>query len=179
MTRFTVIPAQPHHCGQIWHNIRREHRAAVMRCGIRGHHELRAIFDQTPSPRAMFADDRLIALGGVAGPLLSPYGFIWVALSDEAKRYPLAIAKEARKQIEAAMVIKTELATTIIGGDGAAKRLAVFLGFHVAHGGLGGRAFSRYGRRNLGQFLDSEDALHVPIGESYAINLGYHNERHA
>jgi hypothetical protein len=124
MTHFTVIPAQSKHCCQIWHRLRAEHRRAIETVGADGHRELHNIFDQSSFARAMYADDRIIALGGVAGSILSPLGFVWIALAQEAARYPLALVKEVRRQIETVMVAKAEIATTIIGGDDAAKRFA-------------------------------------------------------
>lgn len=151
-----------------------EHRVATDRLGVNGHRELHTIFDQTPYARAIFADDRLIALGGIAGDLASPFGFVWIAVTDEAKRYPLAIVKEAKRVLDEGMRTKHELATTIIGGDETAKRFAVFLGFHVAHGGPGQQAYSRFGRRDLVRYLDSEPEVRIPVGNGFAIAMGYH-----
>jgi hypothetical protein len=123
MTHFTVIPAQSKHCCQIWHRLRAEHRRAIETVGANGHRELHNIFDQSSFARDVRRRP-VIALGGVAGSILSPLGFVWIALAQEAARYPLALVKEVRRQIETVMVAKAEIATTIIGGDDAAKRFA-------------------------------------------------------
>jgi hypothetical protein len=60
---------------------------------------------------------------------------------------PIALVKEARRQLGEITVAKRELATTIIGEDEAAKRLAVFLGFHVADEGPGKTAYRRPKKR--------------------------------
>jgi hypothetical protein len=174
---YIVVPGQPKHCCQIWHRLRKEHRAACDRAGADGHRELHAIFDQSSFTRAMFAHGKIIALGGVHGSVLSSIGFVWLALSEDAKRHPIAIVKEARKHLDMAMTTKQEVATTIIGGDEAAQRFAVFLGFHVSHEGRGQRAYSRFGRRDLGRYIDHETDLRISVGRSYAVNLGYHLER--
>jgi hypothetical protein len=157
--------------------LRHEHQEAAMRVGLDAHKEMRALFDMSAFRKAWLADGKLIGLGGVVGTVISPGGFIWLALSEQAKKYPIALVKEARRQLDEIMVTKVELATTIIGGDDAAKRLAVFLGFHVADIGPGMTARSRFGRRDLSRYLDSDPELRIPLGGSYAIRMAYHAER--
>ena len=175
MATFSVIPASAHHCGQMCRLLRREHRTAcAARVGADVHKELRALFDQSTFSRAWLIDGKLAALGGVAGSVLSTVGFAWLALSGEAARYPIALVKEVRRQLAEIMVVKREVATTIISGDDAALRLAVFLGFHVAHAGPGQPAASRAERLELARFLEFESGLHLPCGDGYVIALGYH-----
>jgi hypothetical protein len=175
MADFSVIPAQPWHCGQMIRRLRHEHHRAVSSIGIDSHRELRRLFDASSFRRAWLIAGRLAALGGVEGTLLSPFGFIWLALTEEATAYPVAIVKEARRQLESIMATKRELVTTLLPGDEAAKRLAIFLGFHISHGGLGERAYSRAGRRTLAHYVEAESECHVPLGRgAYAIAMGYH-----
>jgi hypothetical protein len=174
MTTFRIAEAQPWHCGRMVRILRHEHRLASARVGLDAHRQLRALFDLSAFRRVWLADGEMLALGGVSGTCISPYGFIWLALSEKAKRYPVALVKEARRQIDAIMTTKVELMTTIIGGDDAARRLAVFLGFHVQDIGPGQPAYSRHGRRMLTHFLEHETELRIPFGEGYAIKMGYH-----
>jgi hypothetical protein len=67
-----------------------------------------------------------------------------------------------------------QVETTVIGGDEKAKRLAVFLGFHVSHGDRGEPAYTKFGRRDLCGYLDGTPEVRVPIGNGFAIRLGYH-----
>ncbi len=173
--KFEVIEARPWHCGQILRRLRIEHRRAIERVGQSAHKELRVLFDVSYLRRACFADGRLVALGGIASSsVLSHYGFAWVALSEDAKKYPVALLKEAKRQIDNAMTTKAELVTTIIGGDDAAKRFAIFLGFHCEDEGPGSPAYSRYSRRNLANHLEMSPDLRVPVGNGYYIQMGYH-----
>lgn len=179
MTDFTIIEAKPYHCGQMSRLLRAEHREAIARVGADIHREMRARFDASSFRRAWMIDGRLAALGGVVGTSLSTYGFVWLALTNEARRYPLAVVREARRQLDEIMTVRRELATTIIGGDEAAKRLAVFLGFHVSESGPGSRAYSRFARRDLARHLENDPELRLPIGNGYAVALGYHHKEAA
>lgn len=174
MTRFEVIEARPHHCGNIVRRMRSEHRAAIARTGMDAHRELRGIFDVSMFRKAWLIDGRLAALGGVTGPALSPIGFVWVVMTNAALRYPIEIVKEISRQMQEIMTVKRELATTIIGGDDAALRMAIHLGFHVADDGPGRPAYSRAARRDLVRFIETNPDLRLPVGHGYAIAMGYH-----
>lgn len=174
MSRFEIIKAQPWHCGTILRHLRAEHREAVARMSLHAHRELRDMFDQSPLKRAWAFEGRLVALAGVSGTLLSPAGFLWLAMTEEATKHPLSVVQEAKRFIADAMVTKTELATTILGGDEAAKRLAIFLGFHSGHEGMGRPAYSRGDRRTLSRFVENDPDIRIPVGNGYVIALGYH-----
>lgn len=173
MSEFSIIDARAYHCGQMARRLRVEHARCITLLGIATHYEMRRSFDESFFRRAWLIDGELSALGGVMGTTLQSAGFVWLALSQSALRYPVAIVKEARRQLAEIMLLKRELATTILPGDDAALRLAIFLGFHVSHGGLGDRAYSRAGRRTLAQYVETESACHVPIGDHHLIAMGY------
>jgi hypothetical protein len=181
VTCFEIIEAKEHHCGQMARRIRWEHRIAVDRAGSgdRIHKELRSCFEQSSFCRAWLIDGKLAALGGVTDTALSSNGMVWLVLTEEAKRYPVQIVKEARCQLRQIMQTKRELTTTILSGDAAAMRLAVFLGFHVSHDGLGSPAVSRFGRRTLVNFLNENSDLRLPVGNSYVVPMGYHEDEAA
>jgi hypothetical protein len=179
MTRFQIVEGRPWHCGQMTRLLRHEHQRALVFLGINSHHELRACFDGSCYRRAWFIDGDLAALGGVLGNTISTTGFLWLAISERARKYPVEIVKESRRQIETILTMKHEVATTILGEDKAAMRLAVFLGFHVAHGAIGAPAYSRASRRVLIQYLDSDPARRMPIKGSYVIPMGLHREEAA
>lgn len=175
----TVIEAKAHHCGQMIRLLRHEHSAALARIGINGHRELRAQFDASSFRRAWMINGKLAALGGVVGPLIAETGLVWLTLSEPARRYPLAIIREARRQLDLIMITKREIATTILSHDEAARRLAIFLGFHVADEGRGRAAFTRFGRRDLARFLDNNADCRIPVKGSYVIAMGYHRNAEA
>jgi hypothetical protein len=175
VTDFTIDDAKLHHCGKMCRRLRRAHQEAGLRLGLNSHAELQTALRESSFAKAYSADGELIALGGVMGTLIAPFGFVWLAITEEgARRYPITLAREARRQLDLIMATKVELATTIIGGDEAAKRLAVFLGFHVSHDGPGGPAFTRLARRDLSRHLDVDRGLRIPAGDGYAIQMGYH-----
>jgi hypothetical protein len=174
MTTFAVTEAKAWHCGTIVRHLRHEHRVAIAVLGLDGHRPLRELFDQSSFRRSWTLNGRLAGVAGITGTLTCSTGFLWFAMTDEATRYPIAVIKEAKRFLDEAMLTKRELATTILGSDEAAKRLAVFLGFHVSHEGLGAPALSRASRRTLSMFLETNPDVRVPIGNGYAIAMGYH-----
>jgi hypothetical protein len=176
MSRFETIDPKPWHCGQILRHLRLEHRIAVSRMGLDGHREISDLFDQSMLKRAWTLDGRLAGIAGITGSAISPLGFVWFAMTDQATKYPVAIIREARQFLDDAMITKRELATTILSGDEAAKRLAVFLGFHYEHDGPGHPAYSRSTRKSLSRLIDSNPEIRIPMGAGYAIALGYHLE---
>ena len=129
MTSFAIIEAKQHHCGFMARHLRLEHRAVVMGLGVHCHRELRARFDLSDWRRSWIVDGRVAGLGGVCGALLSPTGYVWLALTNEALAHPLAIVKETRRQLADIMLTKRELLTAILHEDAKSMRFAEFLGF--------------------------------------------------
>ncbi len=173
-TTFEIVEARRWMCGRLTRMLRAEHASAAIRLGLDVHRGLRGMYDQSPFFRkGWLIDGHLAALGGATGSALSPASFVWVALSERATRYPVAIIKEARRQLAELMLTKQELTTTIIDGDEAAKRLVVFLGWHVEDEGQGAAAETRYGRKRLTAFIDHE-APRLRFGGGSAIRMSYH-----
>jgi hypothetical protein len=81
MTRFQVIEAKEHHCGQIVRRLRAEHARAIAGFGVHAHREIRTNFDASAFRRAWLIDGRLAALFGVTGALLG-VARLWVARPD-------------------------------------------------------------------------------------------------
>lgn len=129
MNKFEIIEAKPYHVGQILHRLRKEHRAALDATSVNAHRELRSVFDKSSFRRAWFCDGELFAVGGVTGTLLSGSGFIWLAMAEKASRFPVAIVREARKQLAEIVQTRTELITTILCADPTSRRFAWSLGF--------------------------------------------------
>lgn len=176
MTRFEIVAAKPWHCGQMARMLRDEHKRAVLGIGVDLHRELRSRFEASGYRRAWLIDGRLAGLGGVVGTLLAPSGYVWLVLTQRALRYPIAVVKEARRQLDLIMMVKNELATVILPQDTAALRLAVFLGFHVADQGLGSPAHTRAERLALRRYLDAASELRIPMAHGEVIPVGYHHE---
>jgi hypothetical protein len=105
---------------------------------------------------------------------MAPFGVVWLALTQEATKYHRAILKETRRELDTIMRSKRELVTTLMGEDDAAKRFAAFLGFHVAHDGLGERATSSQERRRFVRYISENPELRIPVGGTFVIGVGYH-----
>lgn len=176
MTAFQIVEAKPYHCGQMVRRLRVEHDRTLIEMGINTHRELRKMFDGSCYRRAWLIDGELAALGGVYAPYLSTTGFLWLALSQWATRFPMAVVREARRQLDEIMIVKRELATTILPKDAAALRFAVFLGFHVSDDGEGARAYTHDGRRMLMEYARSNDACRFARPEGTVIAMGYHHD---
>ncbi len=160
--KFEIIEGREHHCGQISRLLRLGHREIVARFGIDTHRELRARFDDSAFRRAWLIDGHLAALGGVTGPLLASSGFLWLAISNRAMKYPVAMVREAKSQLEVICEIKRELVTTIMDGDEESKRFAIFVGF--VPDGEDGSASSKFGRMSLSQKLDFAERVQIGKG---------------
>lgn len=172
MTTFRIIDAKPWHCGRMARLLRSEHAQAIAMIGIDSHRELRDKFDQSSFRRAWLIDGDLAGLGAVTGDALSAVGFVWLALSNKAMKYPVAIVKEARRQLDEIMEVKRELVTTILDGDESSKRFAAFLGLFPADAfAYSPSSSSRYGRRRiLEAFKQTESRIAFGRGVSTVVS---------
>ena len=162
--KFEVVEAKAFHCGQISRTLRESHRVLVAHFGVDGHRQLRARFEESAFRRAWKIDGHLAAIGGVTGPMLASSGLIWLAVAGEAMRYPVAMVREARKQLDEICVTKRDLYTTIIDGDEESKRFAIFLGFTPDEEGLQ-PASSKFGRMLLKDRFEASPArMMVGVG---------------
>lgn len=173
---FQIIPAKPWHCGAMVRRLRIEQRIATARLGLDSHRELFDRFGASTYRRALLINGRLEALGGVTGSALSGEGYVWLALSARAARYPYALVREARRQLDLVMQTRSVLVTTVLDGDEAARRFAVFLGFVLAGDETAQPAASRAGRRVLAARLGRDPDTRVTIGSGAAVALAYRAE---
>lgn len=177
MTRpFQIIAAKPYHCGAMVRRLRLEQAQAIARLGVDSHRQLAERFAVSSWRRAWLADGELAALAGVTGSALSAEGFVWLALSDRAARFPHAIMREARRQLDELMATKRLLVTSILDDDLAAKRFAIFLGFTLAAEQHAQPAASRAGRRILAQRAAAEPDSRVELGKGSAVAFAYRGE---
>lgn len=144
--RFEIAEAKPWHCGEIARRLRLEHARAVRLLGVDTHRALLDAFRGSCFRRAWLGDGKLFGLGGVVGSPFGQTGAVWLALAEEATRYPRAIVREARQQLDALSATRS-LVTTLIDGDEAANRFAAFLGFTPCGVRVGSLAVFRYVRR--------------------------------
>jgi hypothetical protein len=124
-----IVPAMPWDCGQMVRKVRPEHRNAIRRLGMDPHRELRWAYDNSAEAFTWIINGQIAAIGGVVGTLASSSGRIWLALSDVAARHPLAVAREAKRQIARFLGTREELVTTLIEEDAKSIKFAYCLGF--------------------------------------------------
>jgi hypothetical protein len=129
VAEFRLIEAKLHHCGQMIRKLRSAQAGALASIGIRSHAELRARFAESSYKRSWTIDGRLAALGGVTGSHMSSTGFIWLALAEDATRYPRQTALVARSQLAEIMVTRCEVYTVMFPEDAASMRWIEFLRF--------------------------------------------------
>ena len=133
MPVFEVVDAKPYHCGRMVRLLRREHRLLLEHRAVAIHRELAATFQHSCLRRAWLIDGELAALGGVLGSILSSRAYVWLAVSEKARRYPIAMCKEAERQLQALEDVYPEIHANVVPDDAAALRFAGFLGFTVNH----------------------------------------------
>lgn len=176
MPTFTITEARAYHCGQMTRLLRAEHASAIARLGVDSHRELRQRYDASAYRKAWLIDGKLAGLGGVTGSKLSSRGYIWLALSNEAMKYPLAVVREAKRQMDAIMAVKREVLTTILDGDKHSRDFAIFLGFVVIDGEWLEAMTTRSGRRWLAQRFDKTPEARVPIGTGFGVAMRFAND---
>src|SRR5580704_14238562 len=114
MPRFETIPAKRSHCSQIACLMRDDHREAIIALGLDPYREVVEAFNMTPNPTAWLIDGELAALGGVAGPpLLCPLGLAWLVVAEHTVRFPRALVKEIKRQLDVVQRLHPTLVTPL------------------------------------------------------------------
>ena len=142
MPVFEVIEAKRQHCRQMARKLRREQADAVVRFGADAHRELVGAFDRSSWRKAWMIDGHLAGLGGVQSSLAASEGIIWLAVTQNACRFPVSMVRTARQQIAEIMQTRRKIVTTIFQSDSASKRFAIHLGFEIC-----GDAIEQNGQR--------------------------------
>jgi hypothetical protein len=126
-----IVEAQPWHVGQIVRRLRTEHRSLLVGMGVSAHRELRDAYEASMWRKAWIVEGRLMGIAGITGTVSSGDGNVWLAVSEEALKRPVSLARLVLRHLEEAMQIKRHLTTIVLKDDRAAVRFAYFLGFHV------------------------------------------------
>ena len=152
--------------------MRAAHKEEYLLRGFNTHKRLCECFEMSPYCKAWLIDGRLAALGGIEGPLLADTGYVWLVMTQEATKYPIVMIKTIKECLKEIMLVKKELAITVIESDTAALRLAVYLGFHVDH--------SEQPRNGRDRKISMMFLLgkRVPRLYGYLIPMGYHAEEY-
>ena len=173
MTDFQIVDGRPYHCGAMSRILRLDQQKAVALIGMSTHHEMRKQFDQSTFRKAWLINGKLAAVGGITGSIISAYGRVWLALSNEAMKYPLAVGRESRRQLAEAMKTRHVLVTNVLDEDEAAKRFAVFLGFVPYDENEILPASSIHGRRDMKRKIDESPLARAPIGNGFSVTMTY------
>ena len=129
MPKFEVIDPKPYHCSLMARLLRDRHRDLLEKAGTNAHRTLRDSFDNSSYRRMLLIDGKVGILGGVVGPAISSTGYLWVAISDEAKKYPVTLVRVIKREMAVIASTRLELTALVIFGDEKAQRFATFLGF--------------------------------------------------
>ncbi len=171
---FQIREARMSDCGAISRRLRIGHMQAACMLGLSTHKELRKRFDESYFRHAWTLDGRLAAVGGVTGSTLGADGMIWLAITEEATQHPVAVVRATKAYLDRIMVVKRVLYTAVLADDTKARDLALFLGFHAVGNDVAGqRAYSKAGRRNLREFIESTPEYRTPVGRGYGFLLAY------
>lgn len=110
--------------------------AACMTIQDAGHDPRRTVhraFVSSHYCRTALIDNRPVAMWGMSGNLLSDHAMVWLVLSDEAAKLPLAVVKCARRELEIMHDMGGTLYATIGRDDEPAAIFARTLGFRPTH----------------------------------------------
>jgi len=129
MDTFEITEMKPHYIGQMAKKLRKDHAKMVLELGQNSHRSLLTYYSQSFFSRAWKVNGKLAAIGGITGSILSSEGFVWLAFTEEALKYPIAIIKEAKIQLNEIMNSKFKLFAFVLSADKIAQRFAEFLGF--------------------------------------------------
>lgn len=140
--------------------MRDDHREAIVVLGLDPFQEITAAFDETPHPMAWVVDDQLAALGGIAGPPgLCPVGIAWLVVAERAIRFPRALVREIKHQLELAHEVYPLLVSPLVPADKKSVRLAGFLNFAIELAyPQNGLLFAVCGKKQKSGVLQSQEA---------------------
>lgn len=129
MDAVMIVDALPRHVAPIANTADEATKAS---CALFGHtprQSLRAALSSSSYCRTLLLDGKPAAMWGVAGPLLSPTGEGWVALTPAARARRLLVARITIAELRNVMRLKTEILAGVACGDARGQRFARFLGF--------------------------------------------------
>lgn len=159
MSDYLIVPASVRHIRPMSMRMRAAASRALDGYGFNPREGLRRAFISSFHCRTALIDGKPVAMWGVAGTLLNDSATVWLVLSDEVRRIPRAIAKEAKAELQRYVQNCPEISATVLPDDEASIRFALHLGFRGDN--------------------DQDDVMtdpkyRVPLGDRYAIRLTYH-----
>lgn len=88
-------------------------------------------FNRSNFVRAVLVDGHCVAIGGEAGPLLAPTGYLWAGVTNEFPQHYLPIARLVKREIARLLKSRDELHCILMPSDKAGVRFARWLGFRI------------------------------------------------
>ncbi len=150
---YDIVKASVRHVKPMALGMRAASWLAMQRYGGGARRAVFKAFTLSSYCRTALIDGKPVAMWGVVGSLLDERADVWLFLSRDIGRMPLAIVREARAELGVATEQYSYLEATIVPEDEASIRFARFLGFE-------GREEDR-----------------IPIGDSYVLRMSYQPER--
>lgn len=103
---------------------------------------LRSSFRSSLYARSAFIGPHIAAMWGLTGDILSETGMPWLVTAPIIEKLPVAFIREAKRELENMLFLKSRLENYVIADYRGAIRLLEVLGFHLD-------APAPYGRRGV------------------------------
>jgi len=126
---YTVVPGSVFHVKQLSRTLRPAACATLRQFGADPRRALHRAFIGSRTVRTALLDGFPAAMWGTTGPALCDHAFVWVALSQQAVRWPLAIVRRAREELAGMSGGLRCLYATVAPDDERAMLFARSLGF--------------------------------------------------
>lgn len=131
MKDYRIVDAKPWHIGPLLRRVDESELCRWFNRGLQPKHLLRVAIRDALYCRSVLLEERVVAMWGVTGSLMAPVGSVWFVLTPEARRFPVALVRGARQELNDLLATKRELRTVVDDDDHRAMRWLRFLGFDL------------------------------------------------
>lgn len=129
MNTFEIHSLSYYDLKRITRILRKEQLKLILNLNKNPYSDLCIYANQSFYTKSWKINGKLAAIGGVTGSILSSEGFAWLALTEESLKFPIAIIKEIKIQLNNIMVNKNKINAYVFINDNAAQKFAEFFGF--------------------------------------------------
>jgi len=161
--RYEIVAGSVLHVKPLVRSMRPASYAATQAYGYEPRQALRRVMQQSHYCRTALIKGRPVAMWGASGPLLADRANVWLVISDDLRHMPIAIMREARRELALVASRYEELSATLLPGDATSVRFAIRLGFC-------GKDMDGDEDAIMADVFDNP-AYRVPLGDAYAIEL--------
>lgn len=126
---YDVVPSSVRHIKPLSISLRPAACATLRAFGADPRRALHQVLRQSSYSRTAILDGLPVAMWGAAGAMLSDSLTVWAALGNDAVRFPLAIVRRARAELEKIGEHGTELRAMVATEDERAILFARTIGF--------------------------------------------------